>query len=95
MNDQPNDNGPNSKLKFLYNMVKAVWMLKYGTTKFLPRHMNSVLVEARDAFKVSAGNIIRDRFVKTKLPPLSPPDLTTNTQACDPYIQVSYVPKAE
>ena len=34
INNQPNDNGPNSKLNYLYNMVKSVWMLKYGTTKF-------------------------------------------------------------
>ena len=30
-NDQPNNNGPNTKLKSLYNMAKAEWMLKYGT----------------------------------------------------------------
>ena len=64
-------------------------MLKYGTTKFLPHHMNSVLVEAWEAFKVSDGNIIMDRFVKKNLPPLSPTNLTTNTQACDTFIQVS------
>ena len=51
-------------------MAKAAWMLKYGTEKFLPHHMNYVLVEAWNAFKVSDGNIIRDIFVKTKLPPL-------------------------
>ena len=37
INDQPNDNGPNYKLKYIYNEVKYVWMLKYGTTKhYLP-----------------------------------------------------------
>ena len=64
INDQPNYNGPNSKLKSLYNVVNSVWMLKYVTTKHLPHHMNSVLVEARNAFKVSTGNIIRERFLK-------------------------------
>ena len=34
INNQPNDNGPNSKLKALYNILKAKWMLKYGTTRF-------------------------------------------------------------
>ena len=48
----------------------------------MPHHMNSILVEAWDTFKVSAGNIIRDRFAKTNLPPLSPTNLTTNIQAC-------------
>ena len=46
INDQPNDNGPNYKLKYIYNEVKYVWMLKYGTTKHLPHHINSILVEA-------------------------------------------------
>ena len=46
INDQPNDNTPNSKLKSLYNITKAEWMLKYGTTRFQPHHMSSVLVEA-------------------------------------------------
>ena len=44
-NDHINDNGQNTKLKYLYNEVKSVWMLKYGTTKMLPHHMNSILVE--------------------------------------------------
>ena len=44
INDQPNDNRPNSKLKALYNILKAKWMLKYGTTRFQYHHMNSVLV---------------------------------------------------
>ena len=80
INDQNNDNVPNSKRNSLYNGVKTAWMLNYGTTKFLPQHMNSVLVEAWYAFKVPAGNIIRGRFAKTKLTPLSPPDSTKNTQ---------------
>ena len=45
INDQPNDNGPNSKLKCLYKILKAKCMLNYGTTRFFPHHMNSVLVE--------------------------------------------------
>ena len=67
------------ELKSLYNVAKSVWMLKYGTTKFLPHRMNSVLVEAWDDFKMSAGNIIRDRFAKKNPLPLSLPNLTTNT----------------
>ena len=49
INDQPNDNDPNSKLKSLYNVTKSTWLLNYGTTKFSPHHMNSVLVEVWDA----------------------------------------------
>ena len=57
--------------------------------------MNFVLVEACYAFKMLVGNIIRDRFSKTELPPLSSPKLTINTQVCAALIQVSYVYKAE
>ena len=45
INNQPNENVPNSKMKALYNISKAKWMLKYGTTRFQYNHMNSVLVE--------------------------------------------------
>ena len=64
-------------------------MLKYGTTRFQPHHMNSVLVEAWDAFKVSSGNIIFYNFAKTHLLPLSPPNMITNTQAMVSSIQTS------
>ena len=63
--------------------------------KCLPHHMNSVLVEARDAFKVSASNIIMGSFEKTILPPLSPPYLVTNTQAYAASIQVYSDTKSE
>ena len=33
-NDQPNDNGPNAKLKSLYSVTKSEWMMKYGTKFF-------------------------------------------------------------
>ena len=72
INYQPNNNGPNSKLKALYNISKAKWMLKYGTTRFQTHHINYVLVETWEAFTVSYGNIIRDSFYKTRLLPLIP-----------------------
>ena len=89
INNQPNDNGPNSKLKALYNILKAKWMLKYGTTRFQHHHMNSVLVKAWEAFKVSSDNIIVDIFAKTHLLPLSPPNMIKNTQACVAFVQTS------
>ena len=82
-------------MKSPYKAVKVSWMMKYGTTKRLPHHMNSILVQARDAFKVYSGNIIRDRFVKTNLPTLSTTNLTTNTQACAASTQLSSGYKAE
>ena len=62
-------------------------MLKYGTTRFQPHQMNSVLVEAWDAFKVSSLNIIRDSFAKTHLTPLILPNMITNIQACVASVQ--------
>ena len=76
INNQPNDNVPNANRKYVYNVAKVAWILKYGANFFSTNHMNSVLVEAWDAFNISAGNIIRDRFTKTKLSPFSPTDLT-------------------
>ena len=89
INNQPNDNGPNSKLISLYKFLKAKWMLKYGTTMFKPHHRNSVLVETCEAFMVSDGNIIRYRFTTTYLPSLIPTNMITNTQACVSSIQTS------
>ena len=87
--DQTNDNLPNYKPKSLYNLAKSAWILKYETKKFSLHHINYVLVEAWDDFKVSVGNIIGYRFSKTMVPPLSPTDLTPNTQACAASIQLS------
>ena len=75
--------------------MNSAWMLKYGTAIFLPHQINSILVEAWDAFKVSSGKTIRDSFVKTNPPTLILPDLTTNTQAFDASIQLSSGAKAE
>ena len=82
INDQKNDNMPNEKLKALYNTSKAKWMMNYGTPRFQPHHMKYVLVETRESFMVSAGNIIRDSSAKTQLSPLRPSNKKTNTQAC-------------
>ena len=89
INCQPNGNRTNSKLKAFYNIVMDKWMMKYGTTRFQPHHMNSVLVEIWEFFTVSAGNIVREIFAKTNLLPLMPPNMITNTQACVASIQTS------
>ena len=83
----PNNNGPNSKLKALYNILKAKWMLKYGTLRFQPHHMKYVLVETWKPFTVSYGNIIRDRYTKPHLLPPSTPNMITNTQECVASVQ--------
>ena len=52
-------------------------------------------MEAWDAFKVSAGKVIRDSFAKRKLPPLIPTELTTNNQAYYSSVQLSSGSKSE
>ena len=81
-------------MKSLYNDVNSELMLKYGTTKILPRHMNSILVVAWDSIKVSERKLIRNSFAKTKQTPLRTPDLTTNTQECSTSVQVTSVTKS-
>ena len=43
IDDQPNVNGPNSKLKSICKIPKSKWMLKYGTTRFQPYHMKIII----------------------------------------------------
>ena len=43
-NDQPNDNGPNLKLKRYYGIAKVKWHRQHGTMKFTPSHIHYVLV---------------------------------------------------
>ena len=95
VNDQPNGNGPNTKLKSLYNDLNYAWIMKYGMKMFLPQHMNSILVESWDTFKVSYREVIREIFVKNKLLPLISTGLTTNTQAFNTSVQVSSGSKDE
>ena len=57
--------------------------------------MNSILVESYYDFKVSYGNITRDKN-NWKIPLLFiTQNISTNTQACVDSIQVTYEPKAE
>ena len=42
--DNPNNNGPNLKIKNLYVNARMNWMMNHGTLKFTPSHMNAVLV---------------------------------------------------
>ena len=52
VHDQPNDNGPNMKLNNFYGNARMNWMRHHGTLKFTSAHMNSVLVETWEAFKL-------------------------------------------
>ena len=61
------------------NDANMFWVMKYGTKKQLPHHINSILVEYYYDFKLFYGKIIRGIFLKTPLL-LSHPNLYTNTQ---------------
>ena len=57
MNDQPNDKGPNLKLNNLYDNTIMNWVRKHGNLNLNPSHMNDILVETCEAFKLSSTTI--------------------------------------
>ena len=68
VHDQPHNNVPNMKFKNLYNNVRMNWIKHHGTLKFTPTHINSVLVETWEAFKLSSTTITHKYFKKTPPP---------------------------
>ena len=70
VHDQPNDNGPNMKIKDLYGNVRINWMRYHGTLKFTPHHLNYVLVETQEAFKLSSTKTTHKYFRKNKILPI-------------------------
>ena len=50
-NDQPNDNGPNLKLKRYYGIETVKCQRQHGTMKFTVSHMNYALVEMWHLFQ--------------------------------------------
>ena len=91
VNDHFNVNGTNVKLKFPYTVSKLFFMMKYRREKFLPYHINSILVKVWDAFNLSSWNIIRDVILITNVLPFSLTSFATNTQKCVASVQVSSV----
>ena len=65
-------------------MDAEVWYHKVSTS---PNELCPV--EAWESFKVSYGNIVRYSFAITRLLPLSPTNMITNTQACVASVQTS------
>ena len=72
-NDQPQDNGSNTKLKSCYNNRKSEWSRQFLSTPYSPAHMNTVLVKTWQDFILDSAGVIRRSFVKTKLCPLQSP----------------------
>ena len=89
VHDQTNNNGPKLKLNNLYCNARMNWMINYGTPKFNPAHMNSVLVETWKALKLSSATINQRYFKKTHLIPRYPPAKYKNHQACLAANQIS------
>ena len=69
-NDQPNDNGPNLKLKRYYCIAKMKWQRQHGTMNFTPSHMNSVLVEIWHSFQQQSARVIINTLKKRNYCPL-------------------------
>ena len=76
-NDQPNDNGPNLKLKRYYSISKVKWQRQLGTMKFTAAHMHSLLVETCHPFQHKSASIIIDDKKKRSYRPVPPADSVT------------------
>ena len=61
-NDQPNDNGPNLKLKRYYGIEKVKWQRQHGTMKCNAAHIKSILVEMWHSFQKQSAYVIIDAF---------------------------------
>ena len=65
MHYQPNNNGPNKKLKNLYGNARMNWMIHHVTLKFTPANMNYLLIETWEYFKLLSAKICQKYFKKT------------------------------
>ena len=95
INNQPSDNVPKAKLKYLYNVAKYTWMLKYGTEKFFTSRHELCLDGIMGYLQGISWKHHQINICENKYTPLIPPDLTINTQACAASIQVFSGSKAE
>ena len=82
-------------LKNFYVDARMNWMRHHGTLKFITAHMNSVLIEIREDFKLSSMTITHKFFKKTDFLLLYPLDIGTNHQDCPASTQQSNLEKAD
>ena len=73
VHDQPNNNGPNMELNNFYGNARMNCMIHHRKLKFTLPHINSVLIETWEAFKLSSATITHKAVKKTPPPPPSPP----------------------
>ena len=64
----------------MYGHERMKWMINHGTLNFTPSHMNDVLVETWEAFKLSSDTTAQEDFNKTHLLHFLLPDKYTNHQ---------------
>ena len=69
---QPNYNGPDMVTINFYSNAIMNWINHHGTLKFTLPHINSILVEALEYFKLSSTTFTQKCFKKTHLLHLSP-----------------------
>ena len=67
-------------IKNIYGNARMDWMRKHVTLKSIPEHINSVVVETWEAFKLSSNYTTQYDFDKTKLLPVYTNDEYMNHQ---------------
>jgi hypothetical protein len=71
--DQPNDNGPNSKLKSLFNHFLGLYNIKMSRAwKLSKPAFNYIFTQAWEEFQRTAGTVCYNAFVKTGIHPPNP-----------------------
>ena len=79
-NDHQNNNSPNVNLNNVYGNGRMQLTNKHRTLKFMPAHMNCVLVEICEDLKLLSSKITQGDFNKTHLVLHSLTDKGTNQQ---------------
>ena len=74
-NSQPNYNGPTVALKAVYNRQNNYYREMFSAKKYLPPHINTVLVETFDDYKLDVARLIVIIFKKSLCTSPSPGQL--------------------
>ena len=80
LNDQEKYNIPNTKFKNFYGNARMTLMRHHGTLNFSTPHMNSILVETWEIFKLSYITTTQKYFNKTHTPPPPPSNKSCHKQ---------------
>ena len=80
INENPNDNVPNLKLKGIYGKARINCQRQHRTPKFTTEEMNYVLVETWRYFQLSSAPVTINAVKKKNIAPLTAPEKDANTQ---------------